>query len=902
MVDNPSDGALLPSQLPRPPRRSLERVRIGSRAAHEMGWGANFLFAIAERNAKDGLYEAQPALDVWLEWYVDDSVAEVGAKIGGGEKPRGSVAGRVAEGESSDGEMFDINIEKPPEITPEITAESTPGRNVDSTREPIPKLTPDRAPEMTPEAVREYIPEITPKITQVQASEITPATSSRSTQELFKENIGGRPLERPSDAGSKPSLKAVGGSGSEPLVADEGREGNQGLSSLPPPKPGGLGRVKTMVAELERRAREEALEVQASFSRRPKGAKLGKQTAAESMLSAALLRERSDGQTSPGPSEKVDRDMPTSLAEPGESAGLVPLSPDGRDGSDRAALKLVAGAAEGGPVLTSANEGGAGAAVDNGAAVENGAAVLTSEAGSSGGERAALTSVIAPSEGEVSVLTSAPVERSVGGLYRGTSLDGLAPEPGPLSRSRSAAGILTSAVSINSQTNLGDDESVAGYGTPGSRFPTMSTEQGFFTPDQSLSAFSTPRSAAYGTPAYATPDEGFFTPEQRLRSASASPALSRGSARSVNRLPPRPSNWSARKGGADVTEGAGPANSEGQSEPVPVDEPIVAESVNVVDPVIGPLQRGGENAGDSQLGPEVSGGASASHESEEGVNKGLLEPVVVRESRPLRSDNPEAGSMSKTSDLEALQIADEPTISGADASKVSFGKPEHGVNGPKKRGVNGPAELLLVVEDGSHLTALGQGPIHTSAARSFASLGRASVTPDGLTIRKTAQGGENSGKKAPRIVKRNKRRLYSGGPEQPEGPVNGTTARFPVVESAEERLTGPEAEKAAEWLWTLHRIVVDVVRTDRNLQFYDVTSNLARMADILAVYAWLDPEVGYCQGMSDLLSPFVVLFEVGVLLFFQYLSVFRFVARPQHSLLFSAVSLGGCFLDVGYCQ
>ncbi|KAL5543210.1 hypothetical protein UlMin_010920 [Ulmus minor] len=68
-------------------------------------------------------------------------------------------------------------------------------------------------------------------------------------------------------------------------------------------------------------------------------------------------------------------------------------------------------------------------------------------------------------------------------------------------------------------------------------------------------------------------------------------------------------------------------------------------------------------------------------------------------------------------------------------------------------------------------------------------------------------------------------------------------------------------DRISEWLWTLHRIVVDVVRTDSHLEFYEDTRNLARMSDILAVYAWVDPSTGYCQGMSDLLSPFVVLFE-----------------------------------------
>ncbi|XP_054811976.1 uncharacterized protein LOC129313108 isoform X2 [Prosopis cineraria] len=68
-------------------------------------------------------------------------------------------------------------------------------------------------------------------------------------------------------------------------------------------------------------------------------------------------------------------------------------------------------------------------------------------------------------------------------------------------------------------------------------------------------------------------------------------------------------------------------------------------------------------------------------------------------------------------------------------------------------------------------------------------------------------------------------------------------------------------DRVSQWLWTLHRIVVDVVRTDSHLEFYEDTRNLARMSDILAVYAWVDPATGYCQGMSDLLSPFVVLFE-----------------------------------------
>ncbi|XP_026389914.1 small G protein signaling modulator 1-like isoform X1 [Papaver somniferum] len=84
------------------------------------------------------------------------------------------------------------------------------------------------------------------------------------------------------------------------------------------------------------------------------------------------------------------------------------------------------------------------------------------------------------------------------------------------------------------------------------------------------------------------------------------------------------------------------------------------------------------------------------------------------------------------------------------------------------------------------------------------------------------------------------------------------TAVMSSTTSAGERAS---EERVSEWLWTLHRIVVDVVRTDSHLEFYEDAKNMARMSDILAVYAWVDPGTGYCQGMSDLLSPFVVLYD-----------------------------------------
>ncbi|KAL0290907.1 UNVERIFIED_CONTAM: GTPase-activating protein gyp7 [Sesamum angustifolium] len=69
--------------------------------------------------------------------------------------------------------------------------------------------------------------------------------------------------------------------------------------------------------------------------------------------------------------------------------------------------------------------------------------------------------------------------------------------------------------------------------------------------------------------------------------------------------------------------------------------------------------------------------------------------------------------------------------------------------------------------------------------------------------------------------------------------------------------------------------LVDVVRTDTHLEFYEDTRNLARMSDILAIYAWVDPTIGYCQGMSDLLSPFIILFEDNADAFWCFVMLLR---------------------------
>lgn len=58
--------------------------------------------------------------------------------------------------------------------------------------------------------------------------------------------------------------------------------------------------------------------------------------------------------------------------------------------------------------------------------------------------------------------------------------------------------------------------------------------------------------------------------------------------------------------------------------------------------------------------------------------------------------------------------------------------------------------------------------------------------------------------------------------------------------------------------------VVDVVRTDKHMEFFNEGKNSARMSDILAVYAWVDPATGYCQGTVRELESFLCTLETSM--------------------------------------
>ncbi|CAI9776675.1 unnamed protein product [Fraxinus pennsylvanica] len=68
-------------------------------------------------------------------------------------------------------------------------------------------------------------------------------------------------------------------------------------------------------------------------------------------------------------------------------------------------------------------------------------------------------------------------------------------------------------------------------------------------------------------------------------------------------------------------------------------------------------------------------------------------------------------------------------------------------------------------------------------------------------------------------------------------------------------------KRVIQWKLSLHQIGLDVVRTDRALVFYENEANQAKLWDVLAVYIWMDNDIGYVQGMNDICSPMVILLE-----------------------------------------
>ncbi|POO00435.1 Rab-GTPase-TBC domain containing protein [Trema orientale] len=122
------------------------------------------------------------------------------------------------------------------------------------------------------------------------------------------------------------------------------------------------------------------------------------------------------------------------------------------------------------------------------------------------------------------------------------------------------------------------------------------------------------------------------------------------------------------------------------------------------------------------------------------------------------------------------------------------------------------------------------------------------VTEDGQPIQDPLVLLETNPDKGPVFPSQENSRGYDNG-------------KFGSNTNAASNLEPVKDKKVIQWMLTLHQIGLDVVRTDRTLVFYEKQDNLSKLWDILTVYAWIDTDVGYCQGMSDLCSPMIILLD-----------------------------------------
>jgi hypothetical protein len=87
--------------------------------------------------------------------------------------------------------------------------------------------------------------------------------------------------------------------------------------------------------------------------------------------------------------------------------------------------------------------------------------------------------------------------------------------------------------------------------------------------------------------------------------------------------------------------------------------------------------------------------------------------------------------------------------------------------------------------------------------------------------------------------------------------VSSKREEYKVLQAQWKTVSEDQAKRFAKFRERKHRIEKDVIRTDRTIPFYEGENNqnVELLRDILVTYSFYNFDLGYCQGMSDLLSP-----------------------------------------------
>ncbi|WOL05139.1 RabGAP/TBC domain-containing protein [Canna indica] len=88
-------------------------------------------------------------------------------------------------------------------------------------------------------------------------------------------------------------------------------------------------------------------------------------------------------------------------------------------------------------------------------------------------------------------------------------------------------------------------------------------------------------------------------------------------------------------------------------------------------------------------------------------------------------------------------------------------------------------------------------------------------------------------------------------------------SEYQVIKTQWKSISAAQAKRFTKFRERKGLIDKDVVRTDRSIAYYegDDNPNVTILRDILLTYSFYNFDLGYCQGMSDLLSPILYVME-----------------------------------------
>lgn len=103
---------------------------------------------------------------------------------------------------------------------------------------------------------------------------------------------------------------------------------------------------------------------------------------------------------------------------------------------------------------------------------------------------------------------------------------------------------------------------------------------------------------------------------------------------------------------------------------------------------------------------------------------------------------------------------------------------------------------------------------------------------------------------------------------------------YDVLKNQWQSVSANQAKRFGKFRERCSRVEKDVVRTDRTLPFYEgeENANVEILRRVLITYSFYNFDLGYCQGMSDLLSPILFIMEDEVDAFWSFVAFMETMA------------------------